>query len=91
MSGATQTYNVTGAQIIVEPLFAVLAVGSIVLLGLRFTSVFGSEFQDLALMLDYLVCVLFASKAVWDLWRAPDKRQWWRWGWADFCRLRTGG
>ena len=32
-----------------------------------------------------MVCILFASKAVWDLWRAPNKRHWWRWGWADFA------
>ena len=75
----------SGAQIIVESLYAGLALGSIVLFGLRYTSVFGTEFRNLALLLDYLVCLLFASKAVWDLWRAPDKRRWWRWGWADFA------
>ena len=85
MSGPTTPHAVSGAQIIVETLYSVLAVGSIILFGLRYASVFGSEFQNLSLMLDYLVCVLFASKAVWDLWRAPDKRRWWRWGWADFA------
>ena len=75
----------SGTQIIVETLYAALALGSIILFGLRYTSVFGSEFQNLALLLDYLVCILFASKAVWDLWRAPNKRHWWRWGWADFA------
>ena len=76
---------VSGAQIIVETLYAALALGSIVLFGLRFIPSFGSEFRNLALLLDYLVCVLFATKAVWDLWRAPNKRQWWKWGWADFA------
>ena len=75
----------SGAQIIVETLYAALALGSIILFGLRYVSVFGTEFSNLALMLDYLVCFLFASKAVWDLWRAPNKRQWWKWGWADFA------
>ena len=76
---------VSGAQIIVETLFAALALGSIILFGLRYITTFGSEIRDLALMLDYLVCFLFASKAVWDLWRAPNKRHWWKWGWADFA------
>ncbi|MCY4428257.1 MAG: ion transporter [Halieaceae bacterium] len=85
MNGTTSNYTVTGAQIIVETLFAVLALGSIILFGLRYASVFGSEFQKLALLLDYFVCILFATKAVWDLWRAPDKRRWLKWGWADFA------
>ena len=85
MSDASPQTTVSGAQIIVESLYAVLALGSIVLFGLRYASVFGEEFQALALMLDYLVCVLFASKAVWDLWRASDRLRWWRWGWADFA------
>ena len=76
---------VSGAQIIVETLYAALALGSIVLFGLRYISAFGSEFRNLALMLDYLVCFLFASKAAWDLLRAPNKRHWWKWGWADFA------
>ena len=36
-------------------------------------------------MVDYFVCILFATKAVWDLWRTPDKRRWWKWGWADLA------
>lgn len=76
---------VSGAQIIIETLYAVLALGSVVLFGLRYIPAFGSEFRNLALLLDYLVCFLFASKAAWDLWRAPNKRQWWKWGWADFA------
>ena len=76
---------VSGAQIIIETLFAVLALGSVVLFGLRFTPLLGPEIRNLALLLDHLVCVLFASKAAWDLWRASDKRRWWRWGWADFA------
>lgn len=82
---ATSHTRPSGSQIIVETLCAVLALGSIVLFGLRFTAAFSSALQDLALMLDYFVCILFASKAVWDLWRSADKRRWWRWGWADFA------
>ena len=36
-------------------------------------------------MVDYLVCILFATKAVWDFWRASDRRRLWKWGWADLA------
>lgn len=85
MSVATPPNAVSGAQIVVETLYAILALGSIILFGVRLTSGLGTEFQNLALLVDYLVCVLFATKAVWDLWRASDKRHWWKWGWADFA------
>ena len=75
----------SGAQIIVETLYAGLALGSIVLFGLRLSADLGSEFQNLALMIDYFVCVLFATKAAWDLCRSADKRHWWKWGWADLA------
>ena len=52
MSGAAPQTTVSGAQIIVESLYAVLALGSIVLFGLRYAAVFGEDFQALALMLD---------------------------------------
>ena len=85
MSGPTPPPPVSGAQIIVETLYAVLALGSIILFGLRQMAGLGSEFRNLALTVDYFVCVLFVTKAVWDLWRAPNKRRWWKWGWADFA------
>ena len=68
MSSSHPSHPISGAQLIVETLYAVLALGSVALLGLREISGIGSEFRNLALMVDYLVCVLFASKAVWDLW-----------------------
>ena len=75
----------SGAQIVVETLFAALALGTVVLFGLRFTPVLSPETQNLARLLDYYVCILFASKAIWDLWHAADKRRWWRLGWIDFA------
>ena len=57
VSAARAAPAVSGAQIIVESLYAVLALGSIMLFGLRYTSVFGAEFRELALLLDYLVCI----------------------------------
>ena len=85
MSDKTSARPVTGAQIIVETLYALLALASIVLFGLRQISLLGPAFQSLAQLTDYIVCVLFASKAVWDLWRAPNKLHWLKWGWADFA------
>ena len=79
------TRPITGAQIIVESLYALLALGSIVLFGLRQTSLLSPALQNLAQLTDYIVCILFATKAVWDLWRAPNKLHWWKWGWADFA------
>ena len=77
--------GITATQIIVESLFAVLALGAIVLFGLRNASVLDPEFQNLALLLDYFVCFLFGAKALWDLARAPDKLRWLKWGWADLA------
>ena len=72
------TRPVTGAQIIVESLYALLALGSIVLFGLRQTSLLSPALQNLAQLTDYMVCILFATKADWDLWRAPNKLHWWK-------------
>ena len=83
MKEASSPRPITGAQIIVEALYALLALGSIVLFGLRQLPLFGPEVDRLAQMSDHAVCVLFAAKAVWDLWRAPDRLRWWKWGWAD--------
>lgn len=72
----------TGPQVIVETLFAVLALGSVVLFGLRRLPQ-PDEFDRLAEVLDRIVCALFLTKALWDLWRAPSKAAWFKWGWAD--------
>ena len=83
MKDATAPRPTSGAQIIVEALYALLALGSIVLFGLRQLPLFGPEVDRLAQMSDHAVCVLFAAKAAWDLWRAPNRLRWWKWGWAD--------
>jgi len=87
MSGQARSNSdgVSGSQIIIESLFAVLALGAIVVFGLRHTSALGHEFQRLALLLDYFVCFLFAAKALLDMARAPDKLRWLKWGWADLA------
>ena len=85
VSNQTRSSAVSGAQIIVETLYALLALASIVLFGLRQTSLLSPALQNLAQLTDYIVCILFATKAVWDLWRAPNKLKWLKWGWADFA------
>lgn len=84
-STSKNSTGVTGTQIIIESLFAILALGAVVVFGLRHTAALGPEFKDLALLLDYFVCFLFAAKALWDLARAPEKLRWLKWGWVDFA------
>lgn len=72
----------TGPQVILETLFAILALGSVVLFGLRQLPQ-PDEFDRLADLLDWIICALFFTKAMWDLWRAPSKMAWLKWGWAD--------
>ncbi len=73
----------SGPRIIVESLYAFLAIGSVILFGLREMSYFNDEVSQLAELADLGVCALFWVKAAWDLWRAPSRLGWLRWGWAD--------
>ena len=73
----------TGAQVVLESLYAGLALGSVVLFGLRLHPSATREFLRLGEIVDRAICVLFFTKAVWDLWRAEDRKRWWKWGWAD--------
>ncbi len=84
-SNRSNSKAVTGTQIVIESLFAVLALGAIVVFALRHASDLGPEFRNLTLLLDNFVCFLFAAKALWDLARAPDKLRWLKWGWADLA------
>ncbi len=70
-------------ELIVETLYALLAVGSIALFGLREMSADGSEVARLAGLADLVVCALFWVKIAWDLARAPSRAEWFRWGWVD--------
>ena len=80
---AQQDGIASGAQIILETCFAALATGSLVLFGVREMSILGDENRRLVDLTDLIVCALFWCKAAWDLYRAPSKRGWFRWGWAD--------
>ena len=75
----------SGAQVIVETLYALLALGSVVLFGLRQMSSLDSEFLRLADLADHIVCGLFLTKALWDWWKAPNRLYWLKWGWADLA------
>lgn len=72
----------TGPQVILEAFYAVLALGSIILFGLRWY-IEDPQFENLARVIDWVVCVFFFTKAMWDLRRAPDRKEWARWGWVD--------
>ena len=73
----------SGAQIIVETCFAALAIGSLIVFGLREMSILDEERRRLADLTGLIVCALFWCKAAWDLYRSPSKQGWFRWGWAD--------
>ncbi len=73
----------SAAKVILEALFALLALGSVILFGLNQGFELDREFQELARIADRMVCALFITKAAWDLWRAPNRWHWWKWGWAD--------
>lgn len=75
----------SGAQIIVETCFALLAIGSLIVFGLREMSILDEERRRLADLTDLIVCALFWCKAAWDLYRAPSRKGWFRWGWADLA------
>ncbi len=73
----------TGAQVVLEGLYALLGLGSVVLFGVRLGFDLDQEFDSLAVIADRVVCLLFFLKAAWDLWKAPNRLRWWKWGWAD--------
>ena len=83
MSNAAGPNTTSGPQIIVESLYAFLAIGSVILYGLREANTLNAETAHLAELVDLVVCALFWAKAAWDLYRAPSALRWMRWGWAD--------
>lgn len=83
MTNTTGASYPSGPQFIVETLFALLAVGSLILFGLLEMTTLRGEIARLAIFADLVVCVLFWVKAAWDLYHAPSRLKWLRWGWAD--------
>ena len=83
MSTPSERGSLSGPQIIVEGLYAFLAIGSVILFGLREANTLNAETAHLAELVDLVVCALFWAKAAWDLYRAPSALRWLRWGWAD--------
>lgn len=83
MSGTKGQRAPSGSQIIVESLYALLAVGSVILFGVREMSSLQGEVLHLTELADLAVCGLFWVKAGWDVYRAPSKLDWFRLGWVD--------
>ncbi len=83
MSLPSQRSTPSGPQIIVEGLYAFLAIGTVILFGLREANTLNAETTHLAELVDLVVCGLFWVKAAWDICRAPSVSGWLRWGWAD--------
>ena len=83
MSNRAGSPTPSGPQIIVESLYALLAISSVILFGLRELASLPGEVAHLAELADLAVCALFWGKAAWDFYRAPSRVGWLRWGWAD--------
>ncbi len=75
--------NPTASDLIVELLFAFLALASTISFGLDPYGQAGSDIHAVMEILDPWICVLFASRFFWELHRAPVKRQFLKWGWID--------
>ncbi len=75
--------TVTGATVVLEIMYALLAISTVILFGMSEAGLLDDELAELAQLFDHFVCLLFISQAMWNLWHAPNKRRWARWGWAD--------
>lgn len=75
--------RITSATVVLEMMYALLAVAALVMFGLREAGKLSEELTQLAIYFDHFICILFISQAMWNLWQAPSKLQWAKWGWAD--------
>lgn len=75
--------TVTGATVVLEAMYAVLAISTVILFGMGEAGLLDKEVATLAQHFDNFVCLVFISQAMWNLWHAPNKKRWARWGWAD--------
>lgn len=78
------TKKPSGAAVILECCYAILATTSVVLYGMSASGMLSKEFAALAGTFDNIICLIFVIQASVSLYRAPDKVKWWKWGWADF-------
>ena len=73
----------TGSALVLEALFALLALASVLMFALRATQSYDRNMVDLMVMFDRIICALFGWRFFWELYRAPNKRKFMRLGWID--------
>ncbi len=71
------------AELIIETTLMIFALVSVVGLGLRVTGDLDGEYLRLWVISDYLICAVFISKVIWDIYQAENKRAWFTRGWID--------
>ncbi len=75
--------TLTGSDLIIDVLFASLAILSIVSFGLHAQREGTTSAYDLMDLIDPVICFMFAARFFWQLHKAPDTKKFLRWGWID--------
>lgn len=78
--------DVTGSGLILEALYGTLALASVVIFGLKIShrNLYSQPTIDLMQTFDHVICALFLARFFWELYQAPSRRKFLRWGWIDF-------
>ena len=83
MEGRLRLSGFTGSALILEGLFAILALSSVTMFAFLTIASLDQQTVELIRLFDRMICALFASRFFWELYRAPSKRKFFRWGWID--------
>ena len=78
-----QSATITGTELIIDSLFASLALLSIISFGLHALHEGAESAYDLMDLIDPVICFMFAARFFWQLHKAPDTKRFLRWGWID--------
>lgn len=78
-----QRSNLSASALIIEVLFGLLALTSVVVFTLRSDASFSSDTIELMNLVDPAICVLFFTRFCWEFQHAEDRRKFMRWGWID--------
>ena len=83
IEGRLRLSGFTGSALILEGMFAILALSSVTMFAFSATETLDRQTLDLIILFDRMICALFASRFFWELYHAPSKRKFLRWGWSD--------
>lgn len=74
---------ITGSDLIIDVLFASLALVSIITFALHVRHQGSTSAYELMELIDPVICFMFAVRFFWQLHKAPDAKKFMRWGWID--------